>query len=217
MVHKVFDEMKNAVLNYDEERAVESARKALEVGIDPVEAIEGGLAKGLQIIGDKFQREELFLPHIIAAAVAVKKAIDEALKPEILKRKAKMKTLGKVVIGTVAGDIHDIGKELVAIMLFTAGFEVFDLGKDVPVEEFVRTAKDVKTDIVATSALLSTTLWVQKEIIQALKKAEIRNKVKVIVGGAPVTQEWAEMIGADGYGADAIDAVKVAKSLLGIE
>jgi trimethylamine corrinoid protein len=217
MSHEVLEEMKNAVVNFDVERAVESARKALEMGIDPIEVIEGGLTKGLRIIGEKFEKGELYIMHIVAAAEAARRAIDEVLQPEILKRKAERKALGRVVIGTVAGDIHEIGKNLVAVMLFIAGFEVFDLGRDVPVEEFVKKAKDVNADIVATSALLSTTLLVQREIIEALEAAGIRDKVKVIVGGAPVTQEWAERIGADGYGADAMEAVSVAKRLLGVE
>jgi len=217
MSHEVLEEMKNAVVNFDVERAVESAKRALEMGIDPVEAIDKGLTKGLRIIGEKFEKGELFLMHIVAAAETAKRAIDEVLQPEILKRKTERKVLGKVVIGTAAGDIHDIGKNLVAVMLFIAGFEVFDLGRDVPVGEFIKKAKDVNADIVATSALLSTTLLVQQEIIEALKEAGIRDKVKVMVGGAPVTQEWAERIGADGYGADAIEAVGVAKRLLGLE
>lgn len=217
MSHEVLEELKNAVTDFDEEKAVESARKALEMGIDPVEAIEGGLTKGLRIIGEKFEKEELFLMHIVAAAEAARRAIDEVLQPEILKRKAKRKVLGRVVIGTVHGDIHDIGKNLVAVMLFIAGFEVFDLGRDVPVKEFVKKAKDVNADIVAASTLLSTTLLMQREIIEALEAAGIRGKVKVLVGGAPVTQEWAERIGADGYGADAMEAAGVAKRLLGVE
>lgn len=217
MSHEVLEELKNAVTDFDEEKAVESARKALEMGIDPVEAIEGGLTKGLRIIGEKFEKEELFLMHIVAAAEAARRAIDEVLQPEILKRKAERKVLGRVVIGTVHGDIHDIGKNLVAVMLFIAGFEVFDLGRDVPVKEFVKKAKDVNADIVAASTLLSTTLLMQREIIEALEAAGIRGKVKVLVGGAPVTQEWAERIGADGYGADAMEAAGVAKRLLGVE
>jgi len=217
MSHEVLEEMKNAVISFDVEKAIESARKALEMGVDPVEAIEEGLTKGLQIIGERFEKGELFLMHIVAAAEAARRAIDEVLQPEILKRKAERKILGRVVIGTVAGDIHEIGKNLVAVMLFIAGFEVFDLGRDVPVEEFVKKAKDVNANIVAASALLSTTLLVQREIIEALEAAGIRDKVKVIVGGAPVTEEWAERIGADGYGADAMEAASVAKRLLGVE
>jgi len=217
MSHEVLEEMKNAVVNFDVERAVEGAKRALEMGVDPVEAIDKGLTKGLRIIGEKFEKGELFLMHIVAAAETARRAIDEVLQPEILKRKTERKVLGKVVIGTVAGDIHDIGKNLVAVMLFIAGFEVFDLGRDVPVDEFIEKAKEVNANIVATSTLLSTTLLVQQEIVEALKEAGIRDKVKVMVGGAPVTQEWAERIGADGYGADAMEAVGVAKRLLGVE
>jgi len=214
---ELIEKLKSAVLEFDADGAVEAAKQAISAGIDPVEAIESGIAAALKVIGDKFDKGELFLMHLIAAAEAAKKAIDDVLQPEIIKRKEARKTLGKVVIGTVAGDIHDIGKNIVAAMLFAAGFEVHNLGKDVPVEEFVNKAKELNADIVAMSALLSTTLPVQKEVIEALKKAGIRDKVKVMVGGAPVTREWAEQIGADGYGADALEAVSVAKRLVGVE
>jgi len=214
---ELIEKLKSAVLEFDADGAVEAAKQAISAGIDPVEAIESGIAAALKVIGDKFDKGELFLMHLIAAAEAAKKAIDDVLQPEIIKRKEARKTLGKVVIGTVAGDIHDIGKNIVAAMLFAAGFEVHNLGKDVPVEEFVNKAKELNVDIVAMSALLSTTLPVQKEVIEALKKAGIRDKVKVMVGGAPVTREWAEQIGADGYGADALEAVSVAKRLVGVE
>lgn len=217
MSHEVFNEMKNAVLNFDADKAVEAAKKAISVGVDPIEAIEKGLTEGLLVIGKKFENGELFLMHIIAAAEAAKRAIEDVLHPEIVKRKAKRKGLGVIVIGTVEGDIHDIGKNLVAAILFASGFNIHDLGKDVPAEEFVKKTKEVNADIVAASALLSTTLPAQQEIIEAMKTAGIRDKVKIMVGGAPVTKEWAEEIGADGYGADAMDAVKVAKKLLEIK
>jgi methylmalonyl-CoA mutase cobalamin-binding domain/chain len=153
----------------------------------------------------------------VAAAEAAKGAIDEVLQPEISRRREERRGLGVVVLGTVEGDIHDIGKNLVAAMLFAGGFEVIDLGKDVPTEEFIKKAKEVKADIVGASALLTTTIPMQREIIKALAKEGIRDKVKVIVGGAPVTQEWADEIGADGYGADAVEAVKLAKNLLKIK
>jgi len=153
---------------------------------------------------------------LVAAGVAAKRATVEVLEPLIKKSSEKREALGKVVIGTVAGDIHDIGKNIVAMMLFTAGFEVYDIGKDVSTEEFVKKTKEFDADIVALSALLTTTLPAQRDIIEALKKAGLRDKVKVLVGGAPATSKWAEEAGADGYGEDAIEAVKVAKKLLGI-
>jgi len=154
---------------------------------------------------------------LVAAAEPAQKAVKELLEPEIKKKAGERKSLGKVVIGTVQGDIHDIGKNIVAAMLFAAGFDVIDLGKDVPAEEFAKKAKEVGANIVGASALLSTTLPVQKEIIEALKAMGIRDKVKTIFGGAPCTPEWVEEIGGDGYAENAIEAVKVAKRLIGIK
>jgi len=215
MLVNILDEIKNSILSFDEEKTVEYSKKALEIGIDPLEVIEGGIMRGLHEVGERFDKGELFIIHLVRAGEAAKKALENVLKPELLKRKVDRKTIGKVVIGTIHGDIHDIGKNIVATMLYIAGFEVFDLGKDVPIEEFVKKAKEVKADIVAASALLSTTMVRQRDLILALKEAGIRDKVKVIVGGAPVTEAWTKEIGADGYGADAIEAVEVAKRLLG--
>ncbi len=211
----VLDEIRNSILNFDEEKTIEYSKKALEIGIDPLEVIEGGIMKALHVIGEKFDKGELFIIHLVRAGEAAKKALENVLKPELLKRKVERKSIGRVVIGTIYGDIHDIGKNIVATMLYIAGFEVFDLGKDVPIEEFIKKAKEVKADIVAASALLSTTMFRQRDLILALKEAGIRDKVKVMVGGAPVTKAWAEEIGADGYGADAVEAVEVAKGLVG--
>jgi len=212
---EVLKGLKDAVVNFDADKAVELAKKALDIGLEPTVAITKGIAEGLKVIGERFEKGELFLMHIVAAAETAKKPIDEVLQPEILKRKSSVESLGKVVLGTVAGDIHDIGKNLVGALLFAAGFEVIDLGKDVPVDVFVQKVKETNADIVGASALLSTTLPMQKELIEALKKAGLRDKVKVMIGGAPVTREWGEEIGADGVGVDAMDAVRVAKELIG--
>jgi len=212
----IYEELANSVLSFDADKVVEASKKALEAKLDATEIIENGLAKGLKIVGKKFEDGELFLMHLVAAAEAVKKALSEVLEPELAKSKAERKTLGKVVIGTVAGDIHDIGKNIVAAMLFAAGFEIHDLGKDVPVEEFIRKTKEVKANIVGASALLSTTLPVQHEIVKALVAEGMRDKVKVMVGGAPVTEEWVREIGGDGYAENAVEAVKAAKKLLNI-
>jgi len=216
-LNDVLNEVKEAVLSFDSEKTVEAVKKALKAGLNPIDIIEKGITPGLQIVGKKFEEGELFLMHLVAAGEAAKKAIDQVIQPELLKSGSERKTLGKVVIGTVAGDIHDIGKNIVAALLFAAGFEVYDLGKDVPTSEFVKKAKEVNADVVALSALLSTTLPVQKEVIDALKAAGIREKVKVIVGGAPATKEWAEKIGADGYAATATEAVTVVKKLLNFD
>ncbi|MFQ5710237.1 MAG: B12-binding domain-containing protein [Candidatus Geothermarchaeales archaeon] len=214
MPEEVFDELKSAITNFDVDKVVEAAKKSVSLDIDPLEAIERGLSSGLREVGERFEDGELFLIHIVAAAEAAQKAMKEVFEPQLLKQKKTRKSLGKVVIGTVKGDIHDIGKTIVASMLSASGFDVYDIGKDVPSEEFVERAKEMDANIVAASALLSTALPVQREIVEALRKAGMREKVKVMVGGGPVTQEWAEEIGADGYGSNAVEAVKVAKRLL---
>jgi len=217
MVESVFEEVSEAIQSFDEEKVFNAVKKALSLGVDPSEIIEKGIAKGLKIVGDKYERGELFLMHLVAAAEPAQKVVKELLEPEIKKKAGERKSLGKVVIGTVQGDIHDIGKNIVAAMLFAAGFEVIDLGKDVPAEEFAKKAKEVGANIVGASALLSTTLPVQKEIIEALKAMGLRDKVKTIFGGAPCTAEWVEEIGGDGYAENAIEAVKIAKRLIGVK
>ncbi|MBS7657768.1 MAG: corrinoid protein [Candidatus Bathyarchaeia archaeon] len=217
MSEGVFEEISEAIQSFEEEKVFNAVKKALSLGVDPTEIIEKGIARGLKIVGDKYERGELFLMHLVAAAEPAQKVVKELLEPEIKKRAGERKSLGKVVIGTVQGDIHDIGKNIVAAMLFAAGFEVYDLGKDVPAEEFAKKAKELNANIVGASALLSTTLPVQKEIIEALKAMGIRDKVKTIFGGAPCTAEWVEEIGGDGYAENAIEAVKVAKRLIGVK
>jgi len=213
----IYEELANSVLSFDADKVVQASKKALEAKLNPTEIIENGLAKGLKIIGKKFEDGELFLMHLVAAAEAVKKTLSEVLEPELAKSKAERRTLGKVVIGTVEGDIHDIGKNIVAAMLFAAGFDIHDLGKDVPVEGFIKKTKEVKANIVGASALLSTTLPVQHEIVKALVAEGMRDKVKVMVGGAPVTEAWVREIGGDGYAENAVEAVKLAKTLLNIQ
>jgi corrinoid protein of di/trimethylamine methyltransferase len=213
----IYEELADSVLSFDPDIVVQASKKALEAKLNPTEIIANGLGKGLETVGKKFENGELFLMHLMAAADAVKKALSEVLEPELVKYKAEMKTLGKVVIGTVAGDIHEIGKNIVAAMLFAGGFEVHDLGKDVPVEEFMKKAKEVKANIIGASALLSTTLPVQHEIVKAFDAEGLRDKVKVMVGGAPVTEEWVREIGADGYAENGMEAVKVARKLLNIQ
>lgn len=210
------EEIREALVTFEPEKLSETVNKLLRNGFDSLEIINA-ITTVLQEIGKKFEEGELFLMHLVAAGEAVKKVITEQLEPLMKKAGAKRKTLGRVVIGTVAGDIHDIGKNIVASMLFSAGFDVIDLGVDVPIEEFIKAIERYKPDILAMSALLSTTLPMQKEVIEKLKEKKLRDKVKVMVGGAPVTPEWAAEIGADGYGEDAVQAVKVAKSLLGIK
>ncbi|MCR6691769.1 MAG: corrinoid protein [archaeon YNP-LCB-003-016] len=210
------DVLRSALLSFDEEKFMEAVKKSLEANINPLEVINV-ITDALQEIGRKFEEGEIFLVHLVTAGEMVKKAVSEYIEPSLKKARMERKTLGKVVIGTVAGDIHDIGKNIVATLLFSAGFEVIDLGKDVPVEEFIKAVKEHKPDVLGLSALLTTTMPVQKEVIEALKKNGLRDKVKVIVGGAPVTTQWAEQIGADGYAENGVAAVKLVKKLLKIE
>ncbi len=208
--------LKEAVVVGDRDEAVKIAREVVDKGLDPLEALEKGLVAGVLEVGEKWVREEVFLTDVVMAAEAMK-AASEVLRPEIVKRGEVVKRLGKVIIGTVAGDIHDIGKSLVALMLEASGFEVIDLGVDVPTETFVEKVRELKPDILGLSALLTTTMLEQKKVIEALKREGLRDKVKVIVGGAPVTEEWAKSIGADGYAEDAIRAVRLVKKLLGLK
>ncbi|MEM1547282.1 MAG: corrinoid protein [Candidatus Methanomethylicia archaeon] len=205
--------VENALLSFDNDVIFNTVKELLSEGCDPLDIVNT-LSNALKIVGEKFERGEIFLIHLVTIGEAVKKATSELLEPLIRMRGVKGRFLGRVVIGTVEGDIHDIGKNIVASMLFAAGFEVYDLGKDVPVEEFINKVRELKPEILALSALLTTTLPVQREVIEALKRDGLRNSVKVMVGGAPVTKRWAEEIGADGYGVDAVEAVMIAKNLV---
>jgi methylmalonyl-CoA mutase cobalamin-binding domain/chain len=170
----------------------------------------------LKEVGRKYENGEMFLIHLVSVGDMTKRVTSEVLEPLLKIGGGQRNSLGRIVIGTVAGDIHDIGKTIVATMFFSAGFEVVDLGRDVSVEEFVRKAEETNADIVAMSALLTTTLPVQREVVEALKNSGLRNRVKILVGGAPATAKWAEEIGADGYAGDPMEAIKVAKRLLGL-
>lgn len=211
----ILNRLRDAILNYDADAAVEAAKEALNKGIDPIKAIEEGLVRGLRIVGERFSVGEAFLAELIAAAEAMKQAMG-VLEPAILKSSRERRILGKVIIGTVEGDIHDIGKNIVSTMLMVSGFEVIDLGVNVPTQKFIEKVRELKPDILGMSALMTTTMTKMAEVIEALKKEGLRDKVKVIVGGAPTSREWAEEIGADGYGANALEAVEIAKRLLGI-
>ena len=210
------DGIVNAIQAFDPDKVMDATKKALDAGIDPLKIIEQGITKGLAIVGERFGCGELFLMHLVAAAEASKAALKE-IEPRIVKGKGERKTFGKVVIGTVAGDIHDIGKNIVAAMLFAGGFEVYDLGKDIPINQFIDKSKEVNANIIASSALLSTTMPVQREIVKALESSGLRNTVKVMVGGAPVTKDWAKEIGADSFAENAIEGVNQAKRLLDVK
>jgi corrinoid protein of di/trimethylamine methyltransferase len=197
----------------DPDLTVSLTRQALLAGMEPMTIVEGGLVPGMDIVGDKFSKGEYFLPHLIISAGGMQQAM-ELLEPELRARSQQMKVSGTIVIGTVQGDIHEIGKSLVGTMLSASGFQVYDLGVDVPAEAFIAKVKETGAQLVGLSALLTTTMVVQKEIIEALSAAGLRQQIKVIVGGAPVTRSWAEEIGADGYAEDAIQAVQLATQLV---
>lgn len=211
----LFKEMAQSITDGEAEKAADLAKQAIAQGIDPLDAINKGFVTGVNFVGDQFSCGMMFLPELVMAGEAMKAAV-AVLEPEMKRQGTERKMLGKVVLCTVEGDIHEIGKTLVGTMLSATGFEVIDLGVDVPVMKVVEKARQVGADIVAMSALLTTTMVHQKDVIEALEDIGIRSKVKVMVGGAPVTQEWVKQIGADGYSEDAIGAARVAKQLLGV-
>ena len=199
--------------NGDAESVAALTQKALDDGLTPAEELENGLIAGMNAVGKDFRDGILFVPEVLIAARAMHAGMS-VLKP--LLAESEIPATGRLVIGTVKGDLHDIGKNLVAMMMEGAGFEVHDLGVDVPAKEFVAAVKTKQPDVVGLSALLTTTMVEMKGVIEALRQAGLRNQIKVIVGGAPVTQKYAAEIGADGYAANASTAVEKAKDLLGI-
>jgi corrinoid protein of di/trimethylamine methyltransferase len=207
--------MAQSITDGEAEKAADLAKQAIAKGIDPLDAINKGFVMGVNFVGDQFSCGNMFLPELVMAGEAMKAAV-AVLEPEMTKRGTERKMLGKVVLCTVEGDIHEIGKTLVGTMLSATGFQVFDMGVDVPIMKVVEKAREVGADIVAMSALLTTTMVHQKDVIEALEDIGLRSKVKVMVGGAPVTQEWVKQIGADGYSEDAIGAARIAKQLLGV-
>jgi len=209
----LLDQIRQAVIESDAEKTVELTRQAIDAGLQPLEIINQGLVHGMQIVGEKYESGEYFLPHLIIAADGMKKAM-ALLEPELQSRGQQAEKLGTVVIGTVHGDIHEIGKTLVGTMLSANGFEVHDLGVDVKVEDFINKARETQANAIGMSALLTTTMTVQRDVIEALVNSGMRSSVKVVVGGAPVTAEWAERIGADGHADDAVAAVSLLKKLL---
>ena len=214
MSDQLFQKMAQSIIDGDCDVALQLAQQSIAQGIDPLEAISQGYVIGVNKVGEDFANGDAFLPELVMAGEAMKAAV-AVLEPELARLGTERKMLGKVVLCTVEGDIHEIGKTLVGTMLSSAGFKVYDLGVDVPVMKVVETAREVNADIVAMSALLTTTMVHQKDVIEALEDIGIRSRVKVMVGGAPVTKEWVKQIGADGYSEDAIGAIKVAKQLLG--
>jgi len=206
--------LKEAVRNFDEDGVKMITEEAVRAGVDSSRLIDEALVPGVREVGERFERGEVFLPHMVMASDAVDAAV-KIIEPHLPKGKEVKK--GRIVMGTVEGDLHDLGKNVVIMMLKANGFEVFDLGRDVSAETFVQKAKDVGAQIIGASSLMSTTRPYQREIIQEVERQGLKGKVKVIVGGGPVNLEWAKAIGADGYGRDASEAVREVRRLLGIE
>jgi len=210
---EILERLSNAVQAYDVNAAAEAAKEATENGVAPVKAIEKGLAVGLRVIGDKFEAGELWLPHLVLGAEAMEAAV-KVLEEHMSLEELEATSRGTVVIGTVEGDLHDLGLRIVASMLRANGFKVHDLGCDTSSMDFIDKAKEAKADIIALSSLMTTTMPFMKDVIEALEAAGTRDQYKVLVGGGPVSKEWAKGIGADGYGRDAAEAVRVAMELL---
>lgn len=213
MSHEILAKLTSSLVEGEPDDTVALTRQALNHQLEPLTIINEGLVPGMEIVGARFQSGEYFLPHLIIAASGMQQAM-ALLEPELRARQQKVESRGIVVIGTVKGDIHEIGKSLVGTMMSASGFQVHDLGVDVPTETFVAKVKETGANIVGLSALLTTTMTVQREVIEALEEAGIRSQVKVIVGGAPVSQEWTNTIGADGYAEDAVGAIELGKHLM---
>ncbi|MDR2944382.1 MAG: B12-binding domain-containing protein [Methanosarcinales archaeon] len=196
---------KEAVMNFDDEAAEEVAKECIKTGLDPVSLIQDGFTAGMNAVGDQFEKGIVFLPHVIAASDAMSAGV-KILTPVLEKSALKTEAKNTVAIGTIEGDIHSIGKDIVATMLKIAGFHVIDLGRDVPITSYVEAAKN-GAQIIASSALMTTTMVLQMKLEEQLKEAGVRGKVKTMVGGAPATQNWADKIGADIYAEDSSEAV----------
>jgi 5-methyltetrahydrofolate--homocysteine methyltransferase len=207
----LLNELRASIVDGNPEAAGEITRKALQAGEKAENILREALISGIHEVGEKFGRDEIYLPELLVAGLAMKEAV-AVLKPLLADR--GVKTMGRALIATVRGDLHDIGKNLVAMMLEGAGFEVVDLGIDIPAENIVKAAREYQAQLICLSSLLTTTMPAMKEIIQEMKKAGLREKVKIMVGGAPVTQRFADEIGSDGYAPDAPSAVKKAKEIL---
>jgi len=212
---EILEQLQESVIVGEPDQARELASKALQSGVEPLRAIEEALHPGMQLVGDRYECGEYFIPDLVMAAEAMKAAM-AVLEPVLAARHEHRQVLGTVVIGTVEGDIHEIGKSLVATMLGAAGFDVHDLGVDVSTADFVKAVQQAKANVVGLSALLTTTMMNQEAVIEGLKEAGIRDQVKVVIGGAPASPDWANTIGADGYAENANEAVTVVKQLLGV-
>lgn len=208
----IYEQIVAATVDGDEQRCIELANEALNLGLNASDVLQNGYAHGMQIVGDKFARLDIFLPEVILAADAMNAAI-AVLKPHLLKSDPKPAS-GTIVIATIQGDLHDLGKNIVSIMLRAAGFTVYDLGADIPVRNLLDKAEEVNADIIAASAILTTTMAHMPDIDKILVEMGIREKYMIMLGGAPVIRQWAMEAGADGYGENATEAVETAKQLM---
>jgi trimethylamine corrinoid protein len=209
----ILSDLKQAIIDLDQNQARELADRVVAGQVDFLKALES-CGDGLQHIGSQFESGEIYLPELMKSGQVMQEVLN-ILEPEMMKKGERKQTLGRVVIGTVQGDMHDIGKNIVATMFTINGFEVFDIGKDVTISRFLEEARNQEAHIVAASAMLTTTMAYQRDLVDAIAEEGLKEKVKVLVGGAPVSRQWADSIGADGFGINAIDGVKTARKLLG--
>ena len=210
---EALEALKKCIIEVDPDLAEEAANAAKDAGVDAMEAIEDGLSKGMEVVSKQFDEGEVFVPDLLLAAEAFETAV-EILTDGLSDEEKSKSSLGKILIHTVEGDIHDIGKNIVKTMLTAAGFDVIDLGRDVSVETVVKEAVAQKVDVIAGSALMTTTMPAQKDIIRILEEEGVRDQFKCVFGGAPVSEDWVKKIGADGYSENACDAIEMIKSLI---
>ena len=216
MSEELYKEMAQSIIDGEKEIAISLVEKSVELQMHPLDTITKGFVVGVNYIGDQFGKGEAFLPELVMAGEAMKAAV-AVLEPELLKLGEAREVMGRVVLATVEGDIHEIGKTLVGTMLSASGFEVFDIGVDAPAEKIIGKALDVDANLIGMSALLTTTMICQREVIEELDKEGLRPRIQVMVGGAPITKDWAAKIKADGTLTRRVGAVKLAKQLLGKE
>lgn len=212
MQSSILEQIQQCVVDGENEEVAGLVEKALAQGIEPLSIVNDALVKGINVVGEEYQQGSFFLPDLVLGAKAMEAGL-AVIQPHLM-GKQQRKVEGRLLIGTVHGDLHDIGKNIVGTLFRANGFEVHDLGVDVSTARFVEKIRELKPDLVGLSALLTTTVRAQKDLIETLIEEGLRDKVKVLVGGAPITREWAKQIGADGYGADAAEAVSEAKKLL---
>ena len=211
--NEILENLANATLKGDKSAVKENAQKAVDEGLDPLDAVENGLSKGMEIVGARFESGEAYLPELLKAADAFDAAM-EILNPVLEANKQEIAKLGKFLLATVKGDLHNIGKNILGTVLSTNGCEVVDIGIDQSTLNIIEAAQKHGADIIGLSSVMTTTMPNQKELIDTLSEMNLREKYLVLVGGGPVNQSWADKIGADGYGATAVDAVELAKGLL---